>query len=267
MTEKAQGKTQYGMTKFSDLTDEEFRKLYLMPKFNGINKSKKLMPIIPKPKLVSPHPPTPMDDFDWGDKGAITPVYDQGQCGSCWAFSATETIESFWFLAGHTLTELSMQQIVDCDTSDSGCGGGEPSSAYDYVQSAGGIESYDQYPYSGQDGSCAFDSGDVVATISGYQSISGEDQMMSFVQSSGPLSVCVDASNWSSYTGGVMTADQCGDSLDHCVQLTGYSDQDGTACWNVRNSWGTGWGESGYIYLQRDTDTCGVADQVTYVSI
>jgi len=198
-------------------------------------------------------------------------VYNQEQCGSCWAFSATETVESYWALAGNQLTELSMEQIVDCDTSDHGCGGGMPSSAYEYIQSAGGLESYDDYPYSagnGQAGYCQFNSGEVVASISGGDSIEGEDGMYGQLSSSngGPVSVCVDASSWQYYNGGVLQ--QCGDSVDHCVQCTGYANYgESGAYWIVRNSWGTTWGESGYIWVAIGQDLCGIGDYPTVVTI
>jgi len=263
--EQEKGTAKWGITKFSDLTDEEFKSFYLMPKFSA-----KDFPKHAVAELASP-PQVQQVQFDWSQKGATTPIYNQGQCGSCWAFSATETIESYWFLAGHSLQQLSMQQIVDCDTTDDGCGGGWTYDAYQYVESAGGIESYNDYPYVAQDQSCQFQQSDVVATISGWQYVTqnqDEGQMYNWLASNGPLSVCVDASQWSSYQGGTLMASDCTTDLDHCVQLTGYgTDDSGTQFWNVRNSWGSDWGQSGYIWLQRGADTCGVAQVVTSVSI
>jgi len=257
----------WGMTKFSDLTDEEFTKYYLMPAFSAADFPKH--PVAPRAPEAKPTDVT----FDWSQKGATTPIYDQGQCGSCWAFSATETIESYWFLAGNALTGLSMEQIVDCDTTDDGCGGGWTYDAYQYVQGAGGIESYNDYPYTaggGQAGSCAFNSQEVVAQISGWQYVTqsqDEGAMLNWATSNGPISVCVDASQWSSYTGGTVTPDQCTTNLDHCVQLTGFgTDSNGLAFWNIRNSWGSDWGLSGYIWLQQGQNTCGVAQVPTVVT-
>jgi len=259
--QKETATAKYGMTKFSDLTEEEFTSQYLMPKF-----SKKDMPKAPMAKFNSSWTMPTQDSFDWNSKGAITPVYDQGQCGSCWAFSATETIESYWMLAGNSLTQLSMQQIVDCDTTDQGCNGGWTYDAYQYVISAGGLEPLSDYAYTAETGTCNFQSSDVVAQISGWSYVTqsqDENAMLQWVTNSGPLSICVDASSWSSYQGGVVG--ECGTSLDHCVQLTGFSSVQNTDAWNVRNSWGTDWGEEGYIYLARGSDTCGCAEVVTVV--
>jgi C1A family cysteine protease len=251
----------YGVTKFSDLLPSEFREMYLMSE-----------PIVPHsvegpvaPELESVSLPS---SFDWRDKGGVvTPVYNQGQCGSCWAFSTTEAIESAWALAGHTLTKLSMQQIVDCDTSDDGCGGGNPPTAYQYVIGAGGLDSYASYPYVAEDQYCQFKASNVVAKISSWNYVTqsgSASQMMSYMYSKGPLSVCVDASSWQYYNGGVITSsDGCGQSLDHCVMITGWSTQSGVESWNVRNSWGTDWGINGYLYVQRGSDVCGISQEVT----
>jgi C1A family cysteine protease len=209
-------------------------------------------------------------NWDWFHKGACTPVYDQGQCGSCWAFSATETIESYWALAGHKLTQFSVEQIVDCDNEgqDEGCNGGFPTGAYDYVQSAGGIESLSKYPYtagSGQSGSCAFNEADVVANVANYVSLNGEDGLYKQLSTTGPVSVCVDASSWPSYKGGILT--DCGNNVDHCVQLTGYANYGSNgAYWIVRNSWNTDWGISGFIHLAIGQDLCSIADYATVVA-
>jgi cathepsin F len=165
-----------------------------------------------------------------------------------------------------------MEQIVDCDTNgnDQGCNGGFPTGAYQYVQGAGGIDSYSSYPYTaegGQAGSCQFQQTAVVTNVANYNSISGESgsyQQLSSA-SGGPLSVCVDASTWQNYQGGVLST--CGNSVDHCVQTTGYGNygQQG-AYWNVRNSWGADWGESGYIWIAIGQDLCSIGDYVTVVS-
>jgi len=262
-------KARFGVTQFSDLSPEEFKAHYLTAKFpkNYVKPPRHSREGIRHAVRVTPDP----TNFDWDSAGVVTGIYNQGQCGSCWAFSATETVESYWALAGNSLTELSMEQIVDCDTNDDGCGGGEPSNAYDYIQSAGGLEGYSNYPYTagnGQAGSCQFSSSYVVATISGSTSIDGEDGLYEQLSSSsgGPVSVCVDASSWQSYQGGVLQT--CGDSVDHCVQAVGYANynQDG-AYWIVRNSWGESWGESGFIWIAIGQDLCAIGDYATVVSI
>jgi C1A family cysteine protease len=252
----------WGITKFMDLTPEEFKNTILMKNTIPNHRPKKL----PAKELA----PIPLQTtFDWRNHSpsVVTPVYNQGQCGSCWAFSITENIESQWALAGNSLTSLSMQQVVSCDTSDSGCNGGDPPTAYEYVISAGGLEAYASYPYTSESGtapSCTFNSGDIVAHIGSYTQINSESQAQQYLVQNGPLSVCVDASSWQYYTGGIITtSSDCGTSLDHCVGITGYGVSEGTNYWWVRNSWGTDWGQSGYLQVQSGADVCGIAQEIT----
>jgi len=252
------GTATYGVTKFMDMTPTEFKNTVLMRTHRYSQPN-----TIPVPVISVGAPAS----FDWRNQNAVTPVYNQGQCGSCWAFSTTENIESQWFLAGHTLTSLSPQQIVDCDTSDDGCGGGDPPTAYQYVIGAGGMETMSQYPYTAENGQCQFNQQYVVATISSWTYVTqsnDETAMLNYLYAKGPLSVCVDAESWQYYTGGIITTnDGCGDSLDHCVLITGYGTQSGTNFWWVRNSWGTDWGENGYLQVQRGYDVCGISDEAT----
>jgi len=261
----------FGVNKFADLSVDEFRSKYLMPanstgRVKDIPKFFKHKHQIPAVKRTQTG--APMDN-DWCAQGACTAVKDQGQCGSCWAFSATEALESAIALSGQAIPTLSPEQIVDCDTSDGGCNGGDPRSAMNYVVGAGGQDTEASYPYTaggGQSGSCNFQSGSVAGTLSGPQDVSDGDEsaLQSFLQNNGPPSVCVDASSWSSYTGGVMTT--CGDSIDHAVQATGISSQFGTPAYIVRNSWNTDWGVNGFIYLAIGANTCGIATEVTWVT-
>jgi len=263
--EKLQAKdahAKYGVTKFMDMTPAEFKNIVLMKKVMTNVTRKNLYkagtPLIPQGTT-----------FDWRNHSppVVTPVYNQAQCGSCWAFSITENIESQWALAGNTLTSLSMQQVVSCDTSDDGCGGGNPNTAYEYVIGAGGLEPYADYPYTsenGDSGSCQFNAGDIIAKISSFTTIGSEQQAQSYMQSNGPLSVCVDAESWQYYNGGIITtSSDCGTSLDHCVGITGYGTQDGVSYWWVRNSWGSDWGQSGYLQVQSMQDVCGIGQLMT----
>jgi len=261
----------FGINKFSDLSTEEFAAKYLM----NVDFKEYVAP--PPKDFTKTHAslagctPNPTN-FDWTSCGVTTAIYNQGQCGSCWAFSATETIESYHVISGHSLTGLAMEQIVDCDTQgeDQGCGGGFPTGAYEYVQGAGGIEALADYPYTaegGESGSCNFDASDIVCTVSNYNSINGETGLYQQMSSSqgGPVSVCVDASSWSSYTGGVLSS--CGDSVDHCVQAVGYANYgESGAYWIVRNSWGEDWGEQGYIWVAIGQDLCAIGDYATVVT-
>jgi len=259
-------RARFGVTKFSDLSPEEFEDQYLIKNFTSKASLQNIRKwTAPKTAKTASYPAT----YDWNDKGVVTPVYNQLQCGSCWAFSTAENIESMWALSGQSLVQLSMQQIVDCDTNDDGCGGGNPPYAYQYVMSAGGLDNYAYYPYVGyQETSCLFNPSEVSATISDWQWITQDDNennMQSFTFSTGPPSICVDATIWQTYTGGVITSSSgCGTQLDHCVQLTGWTVVDGMSVWNVRNSWGSDWADNGgYIYLQMGADVCGVGQEVT----
>jgi len=263
----------FGMNKFSDLSADEFAAQYLMPTTNFadyVAPAAKDFSVEHKANAKGCTPDA--TNYNWFSQcGACTPIYNQGQCGSCWAFSATETIESYLFLGGGSLTPLSISQIVDCDTAgeDEGCNGGFPTGAYQYVESAGGLDTGASYPYTaegGESGSCNFQPSMVAAKVNSYASVTGETGLYQQTSSAsgGPVSVCVDASSWQTYTGGVLS--QCGTSVDHCVQLVGYANYGQTgAYWIVRNSWGEDWGEAGFIYIAIGEDLCDIGDYATVV--
>jgi len=271
---------QFGATKFSDLSQEEFEMQFLGSRPPNSHHGRSF-PVMGNITTNEPHPvfrskrTTPnAANWDWCEVGVITPVNDQGGCGSCWAFSAMETIESYHALRSGKLVDMSAEQIVDCDTGhgDYGCGGGWPIYAYQYVQRAGGIESASAYPYTASDGSsggCHFSAGGVVtnvAGISGYIT-GGEAGLYNqlVAASGGPLSVCVAASTWQNYQGGVLTS--CDTDTDHCVQLTGYLNYGtSSAVWRIRNQWGTDWGENGYMRMQIGHNLCNIGDYGTYVA-
>jgi len=263
LNEAPGNKAEYGVTQFSDLSPEEFKAGYLLPQ--AINTTRDTTPMQAGA--------TPPCSINWVSKGATTPIYNQGQCGSCWAFSATEQIETMFYLGGAgALTQLSMQQIVSCDTTCEGCNGGWPYLAYEYVQKAGGIETYASYPYSsgnGITGACKFNSALIFANVASWkyisQSASGETAMANTVCSTSPLSICVDASTWQNYRGGIVTSN-CGTQLDHCVQAVGLVQNGNPPYWIVRNQWGVTWGEQGYIYLEYGVDMCGLALETTTVA-
>jgi len=190
-----------------------------------------------------------------------------------------------WAKAGNTLPTLAPEQIVDCDTVDQGCNGGDTPTAFEYVTQAGGLESETDYPYtagdSGSGGTCTFDSTKVVAKISNFTWVipecldSCDKQSMSQVQTKlatvGPFAICVFAEPWQDYSGGIFNDQGCSHdapSLDHCVQMVGYDN--GGGYWIVRNSWNTDWGEAGYIRISTkevNGNLCGVLDEVNFANV
>jgi len=269
LNERDQGNPMHGVNKFADISPEEFQASYLMnkgqfsrPKPNHKKEFRNLVTDVP-------------GSFDWRSKNAVTPTKDQGMCGSCWAFSATEAIESQWFLAGNNLTSLSPQQIVDCDQGrgDEGCNGGDTVTAYQYVMAAGGMETDNSYPYVGVNDPCSFQKSLVVAKITNWTYVTttnDENEMMVKLYNLGPLSICVDASSWQYYVGGIIEhfCPSSPDDLDHCVMITGYGYREdwlfrNISIWNIRNSWGSDWGYDGYLYVERGENLCGVADEAT----
>jgi len=255
----------FGLNQFSDMTPDQFRTKMLMPK--------REYPKVSAPTLKNKGVSVPAS-LDWRDQNAVTPVKNQEQCGSCWAFSATEAIESAWILSGKgTLnnTDLAPQQIVDCDINggDEGCNGGFTPGAYQYVMGAGGLESESNYPYQGVGGQCEFSAKKIDASISGFQYATQDGDENAMVQSLvewGPLSICVDASNWQDYQSGIMSDWDCCwfCQLDHCVQLVGYDNTGSEGYYLVRNSWTTQWGINGYIELEMGKNTCGLTSVPTW---
>jgi len=258
------GSPAFGVTKFMDLTPEEFQAAYLID--IDVNN----LPDAPKYEVPQVGTSLPVT-WDWYNHtpSCMTPIKNQEQCGSCWAFSATEQVESIWALAGNTLVSLGPQQIVDCDKACDGCGGGTTQQAFEYLIQCGGQEPESDYPYTGVNGKCTFNSADVAASISAWKYVSkaaGDENttMLPFVYSTAPLSVCVDAATWQYYNGGVLKT--CGDQLDHCVQIAGYTYMDSTDVWIVRNSWGADWGVDGFIFVPRNRNMCGIATCATTVT-
>jgi C1A family cysteine protease len=246
----------WGLNSLSHYTPEEF-KARLGYKRSGASEARNI------PKLVNADVNQAPSAFDWClSEGKCTPIKDQAQCGSCWAFATTENIESVWMIGGNAQVVLSPQEIVDCDTGASGCGGGDPAQAYPWVVQEGGMDTASSYPYTGEQGTCNFQPGAVAAKISGDNNGFGgsENQMAANLASTAPFSIIVDASSWQDYTGGILPASSCGQSLDHAVIAAGYDLNN--QFWNVRNSWGAGWGENGYIRLQFGQNTCGLTTEV-----
>lgn len=264
----------FGITKYSDMFEDEFEATHMGYKGSS---ERQTAPVL---SLENSEIPATVD---WRTKGAVTPVKDQGSCGSCWAFSATEEIESAVFMATGKLETLSTQQIISCDKKDQGCDGGDTVTAYKYVEKSGGLDSASDYPdkshKSGRTGKCTWDkekkvkvTGFTYATKpcdTGACKHQDENALAAALATKGPISICVNAggNGWQNYKRGIYSKKCSGASskLDHCVQLVGYDKSGSTPYWIVRNSWNTDWGIDGYMHLEMGKNLCGVADEATIV--
>lgn len=253
------GSAVYRINKFADVSEEEFRKHYLTPKWDQKT---------PRPWMVPAKPANPQNDpipkgFDWREHGAVTEVKNQGQCGSCWAFSTTGNIEGQWAIKKRKLVSLSEQELVDCDKLDDGCEGGLPSNAYEAITKLGGLESEKDYSYKGVDEKCEFNHTDVAVKIKGGLNISSdEEEMKAWLYKNGPISIGINAFAMQFYFGGISHPWKifCNpESLDHGVLIVGYDvSKNGEPYWIVKNSWGADWGEKGYYLVYRGGGVCGL---------
>ena len=249
------------VNKFADLTDTEFKNIYA-----GcvMTKSHANLLGLSRGKIDESALPT---SVDWEAEGAVTPVKNQGQCGSCWAFSTVGSTESAWYLKHGDLVSLSEQQLVDCSGAEGnqGCNGGLMDYGFQYIIDNKGIGSEAAYPYTAADGTCK--KVPSVVSITGFKDVptNSELGLMTAVAQQ-PVSVAVEAdqNSFQFYSSGVMTK-TCGTNLDHGVLLVGYGTDNSTKVdfWKVKNSWGEDWGMKGYILLGRgskfgNAGQCGI---------
>jgi len=257
-----QGKSyKVAMNKFGDLTNAEFNQ-----KFKGLKLNLPHTPVRSAPQVARDLPAT----WNWTDQGVVTGVKDQGQCGSCWAFSTTGSTEGCHALKTSNLVSLSEQNLVDCsgDQGNQGCDGGLMTQAMDYIIDNHGIDTEASYPYKAVDQTCTFHSNTIGATLSSYTNVNqGDESDLQAKVHLGPVSVAIDASQQSFqfYSSGVYNEPDCSTSqLDHGVLAVGWGTDSGDAFWIVKNSWGTSWGLEGYIWMSRnDGNQCGIATAAT----
>ncbi len=258
-----------GINQFSDLTNNEFKNYVRSGSISG--------PITGYgckefSSSVSGLPST----TDWRQKGAVTSVKDQGQCGSCWTFSATGAVEGAWAISKNQLINLSEQELVDCaqgrDYGSHGCSGGMMDGAFKYIKEYGQCSDA-SYPYTAKEGDCQ--NCNPVAHIMGCTDVTPNDQLsLKAAVAQQPVSIAIEADTvyFQSYKSGVLDSVKCGQNLDHGVLIVGYGEENGLKYWLVKNSWSTSWGDEGYVKILRSENTndpgiCGVAMMASFPTV
>lgn len=251
------GATYSHLTPFADIDRDEFSSSHGLV---GTPSPRAEAPLLPTSDL-----PT---SYDWRDHGAVNAIKDQAQCGSCWAFSSVANVEGANFVANGKLVSLSEQELVDCEKTDHGCGGGLPEHAFEWmIKDKQGLELESSYGYKARDGSCKATKAKEVVSIANWTAISqDEDQIAAALIKYGPLSIGINAGPMQLYHGGVASPWKifCSPSrIDHGVAIVGFGTDGGKKYWTIRNSWGTTWGEKGYYRIVRGKGACGLNTMVT----
>jgi len=287
----------FDVNEFADLSPEEFRATKLMPRkwtaqelataclAKGVGNTQ-----IYASEVIEAIPTS----WDWrttggkDGKGIVTKVKNQGMCGSCWTFSTTGNIESLFALKGNPLTELSEQVIVDCShgccnvdsekVCNEGCDGGFQWNAFSDIITWGGLQTEEEYPYTGETGTCHSNPKQFIAPIVNYTCFSGpnpadEDQLRAHIHTNGPVAIALDALLLQFYWSGIVDPFfpnlECDpNSLDHALLIVGWGQENNwigemTPYWIVKNSWGASWGEEGYFKILRNANMCGIGNAVS----
>eukprot|EP00750_Incisomonas_marina_P000130 INCI10140.3.p1 GENE.INCI10140.3~~INCI10140.3.p1 ORF type:complete len:494 (-),score=99.30 INCI10140.3:127-1608(-) len=257
-----------GHNQFSDLTSEEFNARFVGSYLNNPNlvRERNYDMSLADPTRVAAAP----ESIDWTTKDAVTPIKNQGQCGSCWAFSTVMALEGANAVEHSELKSLSEQDLVSCDhNGDQGCNGGLMDNAFTWVEE-NGICTEDSYPYTSGTGT----TGECKTTCKPYLKIANftdvppkDEDALKVAVAQQPVAVAIEAdkSVFQLYKSGVLKSDFCGTNLDHGVGIVGYGkSEDGFDYWKVKNSWGATWGMDGYILLERGTNECGISQQASF---
>jgi C1A family cysteine protease len=256
-----------GVNQFTDLTPEEFKAQFV----GGLKQDVGSYGCKTYSSSASGAP----SSMDWRSKGAVTSVKNQGQCGSCWTFSSTGAIEGAWAISKGALINLSEQELVDCaglKYGSNGCNGGQMEGAFKFVIENGQCE-LSSYPYTAVDGTCQKCAS--VVHMSSCSDVKPNDQVsLKGAVAQQPVSIAIEADTkyFQSYSGGILTSSSCGTNLDHGVLIVGYGEDNGQKYWLVKNSWGTTWGDKGYVKIARSNSTddagiCGIAMDPSFPSV
>lgn len=251
------------LNSFSDITQEEFKTRFIHT-HTDFNKNILLCQQYNMKNISTP------DHFDWRTvPNVVSPVKNQAQCGSCWAFSTVEALESLYYIKTNNSILLSPQELVDCSSTfgNNGCNGGLMTSAFEYIIANNGLCSEADIPYLAIDDVCNLSNCKIkYANINNCYTINRGDQLaMKEIVSLQPISVAIEADTFlfQFYSDGIITGQDCGQNIDHAVVVVGYGTQNNINYWIVRNSWGESWGQNGYVLIEKndsndDDGVCGI---------
>ncbi|KAL7292471.1 hypothetical protein TKK_0014048 [Trichogramma kaykai] len=277
---KSNSDARYGVTKFSDMSEEEFLQLHLRPDLptrsekhhqsvnhhdHALDRSKRAPVVIP-------------DKFDWRDQKVVTSVKTQGVCGACWAFSTIGVIETLFALKNGTLQSLSVQEMIDCAKNDNnGCEGGDICSLLSWlVATKTKIVPESNYPFIRKTDTCKLQKASMKTQtgirVSDYTCdsyVKAEDKLLSTIVNKGPVATAVNALSWQNYLGGIIQyhCDGAYTSLNHAVEIVGYDKTGPIPFYIVKNSWGPSFGDKGYLYIAIGSNVCGIAHQASTINI